>query len=206
MDPYEVLGIPRNATDQEVKKAYRALSRKYHPDANVGKPDAKAYEEKFKQIQQAYQMIMDERQNGGASRSYSGFQGHSRNAAGSGDENSIHMQAAVNFIRNGRFSEAVRVLEGMKNRNANWYYTAAVAHSGAGNNATAVQYARTAAQMEPNNYEYQRLVQQLESPGFSYQQMQQPYMNSSGWDDSGCLRCCAANLLLNVLLNCCCHC
>lgn len=206
MDPYEVLGISRNATDQEVKKAYRALSRKYHPDANVGKPDAKAYEEKFKQIQQAYQTIMDERQNGGANRSYSSFQGHNRSAAGSGDENSIHMQAAVNFIRNGRFSEAVRVLEGMKNRNANWYYTAAVAHSGAGNNATAVQYARTAAQMEPNNYEYQRLVQQLESPGFSYQQMQQPYMSSGGWDDSGCLRCCAANLLLNVLLNCCCHC
>lgn len=206
MDPYEVLGISRNANDQEVKKAYRALSRKYHPDANVGKPNAKAYEEKFKQIQQAYQTIMDERQNGGASRSYSGFQGRSCSAAGSGDENSIHMQAAVNFIRNGRFSEAVRVLEGMKNKNANWYYTAAVAHSGAGNNATAVQYARTAAQMEPGNYEYQRLVQQLESPGFSYQQMQQPYMNSGSWDDSGCLRCCAANLLLNMLLNCCCHC
>lgn len=206
MDPYEVLGISRNANDQEVKKAYRALSRKYHPDANVGKPDAKAYEEKFKQIQQAYQTIMDERQNSGASRNYSGFQGRSHSAAGSGDENSIHMQAAVNFIRNGRFSEAVRVLEGMKNKNANWYYTAAVAHSGAGNNATAVQYARTAAQMEPGNYEYQRLVQQLESPGFSYQQMQQPYMNSGSWDDSGCLRCCAANLLLNMLLNCCCHC
>ena len=51
MDPYEVLGIPRTATDQEVKKAYRALSRKYHPDANVDKPNAKMYEEKFKQIQ-----------------------------------------------------------------------------------------------------------------------------------------------------------
>ena len=63
MDPYEVLGIPRTATDQEVKKAYRALSRKYHPDANVDKPNAKMYEEKFKQIQQAYQTIMDERQH-----------------------------------------------------------------------------------------------------------------------------------------------
>ena len=53
MDPYEVLGIPRNASDQEVKKAYRALSRKYHPDANVDKPNPEMYEEKFKQIQQA---------------------------------------------------------------------------------------------------------------------------------------------------------
>ena len=63
MDPYEVLGIPRNASDQEVKKAYRALSRKYHPDANVDKPNPEMYEEKFKQIQQAYQTIMDERQH-----------------------------------------------------------------------------------------------------------------------------------------------
>lgn len=205
MDPYEVLGISHNATDQEVKKAYRALSRKYHPDANVDKPDAKMYEEKFKQIQQAYQTIMDERQSGGSGRGYDRFQGRS-NAAGYGDENNIHMQAAINFIRNSRFTEAIHVLDGIKNRNADWYYAAAVAHSGAGNNATAIQYARTAAQMEPNNYEYQRLVQQLESPGFSYQHMQQPYMSSGSWDDSGCLRCCAANLILNMLLNCCCHC
>ena len=57
MDPYEVLGIPRTATDQEVKKAYRALSRKYHPDANVDKPNAKMYEEKFKQIQQLWRKM-----------------------------------------------------------------------------------------------------------------------------------------------------
>ena len=109
MDPYEVLGIPRTATDQEVKKAYRALSRKYHPDANVDKPNAKMYEEKFKQIQQAYQTIMDERQHKN-SGGYGDF--YNRNtSAGAGDENSVHLQAAVNFIRNGRFTEAVRVLE-----------------------------------------------------------------------------------------------
>lgn len=203
MDPYEVLGIPRTATDQEVKKAYRALSRKYHPDANVDKPNAKMYEEKFKQTQQAYQTIMDERQHKNSS-GYGDF--YNRNtSAGAGDENSVHLQAAVNFIRNGRFTEAVRVLEGISNRNAQWYYVSAVAHSGAGNNGMALQYARTAAQMEPNNYEYQKLVQQLESPGFSYQQMQQPYMGG-GFDDSGCVRCCAANILLNLILDCCCNC
>lgn len=205
MDPYEILGIPRNATDQEIKKAYRALSRKYHPDANVDKPNAKAYEEKFKQIQQAYQTIMDERHNGGTQQTYDGGF-HTRNrAAWSGDENSVHLQAAANFIRNRRFTEALRILDGIQNRNAAWYYTAAVAHSGNGNNATALQYARKASELEPNNYEYQRLVQQLESPGFSYQSMRQPYAGN-GWDNSGCLRCCAANACLNVLLQCCCNC
>ena len=51
MNPYDILGVDRTATDEEIKKAYRALSRKYHPDANVGKPGEKAAEEKFKQIQ-----------------------------------------------------------------------------------------------------------------------------------------------------------
>ena len=73
MDPYEILGISRNASEQEIKKAYRKLSRQYHPDANVGNPNAAAYEEKFKQIQQAYQTIMDQRQGGSQSSGYGGF-------------------------------------------------------------------------------------------------------------------------------------
>ena len=55
-DPYEVLGLKRGASDEEIKKAYRTLSRKYHPDANLDDP--KEAEEKFKEVQQAYQQIM----------------------------------------------------------------------------------------------------------------------------------------------------
>ena len=62
MDPYKVLGVSRDATDEEIKKAYRKLSRKYHPDANVGNPNQAAFEEKFKEVQQAYNLIMDQRQ------------------------------------------------------------------------------------------------------------------------------------------------
>ena len=62
MDPYKVLGLRYDATEEEIKKAYRSLSRKYHPDANVGKPNQKELEEKFKEVQQAYSMIMDQRQ------------------------------------------------------------------------------------------------------------------------------------------------
>ena len=49
MDPYKILGISYDATEEEIKKAYRALSRKYHPDANIGKPNQKELEEKFKE-------------------------------------------------------------------------------------------------------------------------------------------------------------
>ena len=69
-DPYQVLGVSRDASDEEIKKAYRALSRKYHPDANVNNPNKEQAEEKFKQIQQAYQQIMDERQRGTSGSSY----------------------------------------------------------------------------------------------------------------------------------------
>ena len=62
-DPYKVLGISRDATDDEIKKAYRQLSRKYHPDANVNNPDKDKAEEMFKLVQQAYQQVMYERQH-----------------------------------------------------------------------------------------------------------------------------------------------
>ena len=63
-DPYQVLGISRDASDEEVKKAYRTLSRKYHPDANVNHPNAAQAEEKFKEVHQAYEQIMREREQG----------------------------------------------------------------------------------------------------------------------------------------------
>ena len=203
MDPYEVLGIPRTATDQEVKKAYRALSRKYHPRCQRGQAQCKMYEEKFKQIQQAYQTIMDERQHKN-SGGYGDF--YNRNtSAGAGDENSVHLQAAVNFIRNGRFTEAVRVLEGISNRNAQWYYVSAVAHSGAGNNAMASSMPEPLHKWNPTIMNIRNWYSSWNPLVSSYQQMQQPYMGG-GFDDSGCVRCCAANILLNLILDCCCNC
>ena len=62
-DPYQVLGISRDASDEEVKKAYRTLSRKYHPDANVNNPNAAQAEEKFKEVQQAYCIFQSRQKN-----------------------------------------------------------------------------------------------------------------------------------------------
>ena len=81
-DPYEVLGVSRSASEEEIKKAYKALSRKYHPDANINNPNKDQAEEKFKEIQQAYQQIMKEKTEG---YSYQGgsYRGGYGNSGGS---------------------------------------------------------------------------------------------------------------------------
>ncbi len=200
-DPYQILGVSRSASEEEIKKAYRKLCRQYHPDLNMDKPNADEYEARFREIQSAYQQIMDERQGrsnasdfGG---SYSGYQ-----SSGT-DETAMHKRAAMNYIQNRRFVEAINVLNSIQNRDAEWYYISAVAQSGMRNNAAALQYAQTAARMDPSNVQYQILVQQLQSSSFQYQQMQTPYSQSDG--TSECLRCCAFNLLCNMMLSCCCR-
>ena len=128
MDPYQVLGVSRSASDEEIKKAYRSLSRKYHPDANVNNPNKAQAEEKFKEVQQAYDQIMKEKQQG------SGYGYNSGNSYGYGGGQSYHynqstenpkLQAAANYIANRCYAEALNVLNGIpfSERSARWYYT-----------------------------------------------------------------------------------
>ena len=215
-DPYEVLGISRNATEEEIKKAYKSLSRKYHPDANINNPHKEEAEEKFKEIQQAYQQIMKERtegysyQGGGYSRSgrgygtsgsgsYGGFGGAYGNT-GTGYEEDGYLRAAGNYVRNGYYREARNVLDGMEEgaRNARWYYYSALAHAGLGNQVSALEHARRAAALEPGNSDYSNLVYQFENGGTWYRQRQytygQPYVSGNGL----CLKLCIANLVCNI--------
>ena len=133
-DPYKVLGVSRDAADEEIKKAYRTLSRKYHPDAN-NNPMRDEAETRFKEVQQAYQQIMDEREHGytggtggyGNTGSYGGYGGfggfggfggygpyggQEQRTAGN-SETDIHLKAAANYLQAGRYEEALHVLNGI---------------------------------------------------------------------------------------------
>lgn len=211
-DPYEILGVSRDASDEEIKKAYRALSRKYHPDANINNPLKDKAEKKFKEVQQAYQQIMDEREHGGTgygnpygnpfgNAGYGGgsggFYGQNSRSAGS-SESDIHLQAAGNYIRSGHYREALNVLNGMENRGALWYFYSASANSGLGNNVTALEHAREAVRLEPDNWQYQMLLKRLQGGGGWYQQRQGMYGYPTVNVNNYCVKLCIANLLCNL--------
>ncbi len=225
IDPYKVLGISQTATDEEVKKAYRKLSRIYHPDANVNNPNKAQAEEKFKEIQEAYSQIMREREGGGQNsysgygqggysgygqrgQSYGGYGGFGSYGGFGGNtywnsepEEDMHLRAVLNYINAGHYPEALHLLGEIKERSAKWYYYSALANSGSGNNINALTHAKQAAAMEPNNMQYQSLVQRLENGGQWYQSMGDMFGGhpvSSGGDWCWKIMC------LNCLCNCCC--
>ena len=171
-NPYEVLGVPRNASNDEIKKAYRQLCKKYHPDSYVDNPLADLAEEKFKEVQAAYDQIMKEREGGGYSYSSTG-------QTQTSSQETAELQAARNYINNRRFHEALNVLSNIGNRTAMWYYYSAIANMGIGNNLVAVDHAKQAAAMEPNNMEYVNFANQMQFRGQQYQNMGYGYGRQS---------------------------
>ncbi len=194
-DPYRVLGVSPSASDDEIKKVYRKLSRKYHPDANVNNPNRAQAEEKFKEVQQAYEQIMKERELG-ASGGYQGFYGQGQSSYQ--DEEAPRRQAAANYIQNSLFREARNVLESLTNRNGQWYYLSALSNLGLGNNVEASSDIETACRMEPGNREYQMLRNRMGSGGSWYEARQNPFGTPTGESSDWCFRLCIANLACNL--------
>ena len=183
MNPYEVLGVSRNASIDEIKRAYKELSRKYHPDSYVGNPLSSLAEEKFKQVQEAYDAIMKEK-NG----DYNYVDNYNNN--GYSNSESGEMAEVYNLLGRRAYSQALSLLDSMPNRNAKWYYYSAIAQVGLGNNLRGMEYARMAVSMEPNNIEYQNLVNRLSFQGNRYGEVRNVYRGGrSGFDDASDLCC-----------------
>lgn len=204
MDPYKVLGVSYNASDDEIKKAYRSLSRKYHPDANVGNPNQKEYEEKFKEVQQAYNMIMDQRQGKsqpqqGFGDDFWGFGGQSTGRQQSETKDEQYLRSAANYIQNGYYREGLNVLEQVQDRRGRWYYYSALANYRVGNNAIALDHARTACAFEPDNYYYASLLQRLQGGETRYQQRSSQYGGNPSMAGSNyCGQICGTCLVMNL--------
>lgn len=162
-DPYKVLGVSRDATDAEIKKAYYELAKKYHPDNYANHPLSDLVSEKMKEINEAYDTIREERANGGSANARAYDDGTNSNASGSFAQVRVMINAR-------RFDEAAAMLYAVPSasRNAEWHYLFGCVMLGKGNYAEAVRSIETACYMDPSNAEYQSAKNSIRRNAASY--------------------------------------
>ena len=168
-DPYQILGVPETATDEEVKRAYRELARKYHPDNYHDNPLADLAQEKMKEINAAYEEIAKMR-SGGRSGGTSGGYGNYRGSTGgyqqqyssqSSSGSSVLQQVRI-AINTGNISRAEALLANCSDHNAEWNFLRGAVCYRRGWMDEAKRYYQTACQMDPGNAEYRQALEFME--------------------------------------------
>lgn len=158
-DPYQVLGVSETATDEEIKKAYRELARKYHPDNYHDNPLADLAQEKMKEINAAYEQITKMRGAGGYQGGYQsgGYAQYGQSASGS----SVLQQVRI-AIQTGNISRAEALLANYSDHNAEWNFLRGAVCYRRGWLDEAKRYYQTACQMDPSNPEYRQALEFME--------------------------------------------
>ncbi|MBR3715652.1 MAG: DnaJ domain-containing protein [Clostridia bacterium] len=188
-DPYKVLGVSRDASDEEIKKAYRELARKYHPDNYVNNPLADLVQEKMKEINEAYEEIRRSRANSRASggSSSSGYYGETGYSDASYDSALKDIRILIN---SGQYNEANIKLDALPKaaRNAEWHFLKGCLLMQRGYFYDATRLFETACYLDPNNEEYRNALNELKSRSNSYGQRYRR-ANTTSSDDALCNMC-----------------
>ena len=181
MNPYEVLGISENASEEEIKRAYKEMVKKYHPDKYQNNPLADLAEEKLQEVNKAYDMLM---KNGGGNSPRPDY---------------MHVRRLIDA---NNLREAERILNGTRDRGAEWFFLAGMISYKKGWYDDARGKLQTAAEMEPGNIEYSQAYGRIINMGGQFRnQAQGRGYNQQGGDDL----CCQA-LQCYICADCCCDC
>ena len=177
-DPYEVLNVPSTATDDEVKKAYHALARKYHPDNYHDNPLADLAQEKMKEVNAAYDAIQRERSgrtSAGYAQSYgAAYQtrqsGYQQQYQDTSEESRILHQVRWSVMMGGNLDQAERMLAQVseQSRNGEWYFLMGQVCYRRGWVDEARRYYQTACAKDPGNGEYRQALDNVSSRGSAY--------------------------------------
>lgn len=195
-DPYEVLGVSKNATDDQIKDAYRELARKYHPDNYTDNPLSDLASEKMKEINEAYDAIVNERRNGSSKKSSGNNYNNQYNQYGG-----TNFPEVRNLINQGRLEQAQEILDGVppQSRDAEWYFLNGTVLYRRGWFDQAYTSFATAVRMNPNNFEYRNAMNAAQRQSG---QQYNPYRSYGG--GGGCNGCDVCQGL--ICADCCCEC
>lgn len=191
-DPYEVLGVSRNATDDEIKSAYRELARKYHPDNYTDNPLSDLASEKMKEINEAYDAIVNMRKGSSG--------GGNSGGGSSSDPAYAHIRT---LISNNMLDEAQRELDNIEtsSRNAEWYFLSGSVLYKRGWYSNAYSAFSNAVNMDPNNPEYRQALNNMQRQGAGG--FNSPYRTGNNMGGS-CNSCDFCSSL--ICADCCCEC
>ena len=208
-DPYQVLGVPSTATDDEVKKAYRDLARKYHPDNYHDNPLADLAQERMKEINEAYESIQSQRKAARSGGGYSGTAGAAgyggyRPGYGTGysspyGNGATRLQRVRMAISQGNLNLAEELLNAQTDHDAEWNFLKGVICTRRGWLDEARQYFQTAVQMDPDEPEYQQALDMAEGRQSTYRPAGYGSVTTGGCDNTDCLRLCGISLCCNAL-------
>ena len=206
-DPYKVLGLNPGASDEEVKAAYRALAKKYHPDLNPGNERAAA---RMNEINAAYDQIKNPQPQqeaygagaGGYGDAWGGYGGSAGAYQSRESAERNEVKAARNFIRSRQFQQAVTALSGVpvSERDGEWYYLHAIANYNLGNRVAAMDSARRACTISPGNERYRQLLLEIQQGSQAYDTRGENFgfrsvnLGNHNW----CMTLCLANVALNL--------
>lgn len=185
-NPYEVLEINENATEEEIKQAYRKLARKYHPDQYGDNPLRNLAEEKMRELNEAYDYLTKNHTN-------------NQNSEFGNFTKSMSFDEIRMYINKGDLAYAESQLHNIKDHNAEWNYLMGVINLQKGWYDSAFNYISIACRLNPHNNEYANTLKMLQNTNQSFRQG----YNNTRKNDSDFCDCCVKLYCLDCLCECC---